>query len=73
LTALVASNLKDKTSVLELITWCLRGSPRAMLQADVRRWLTQLELDATIAGQPMGFRLSLTLMCRTHELGCARF
>jgi uncharacterized Zn finger protein (UPF0148 family) len=60
LTALVASNLKGKTSVLELVTWCLRGSPRAMLQADVRRWLTQLELDATIAGQPMGFRLSLT-------------
>lgn len=60
LTALVASNLKGKTSVLELVTWCLRGSPRAMLQADVRRWLTRLELDATIAGQPMGFRLSLT-------------
>ncbi len=60
LTALVASNLKGKTSVLELITWCLRGAPRAKLQGDVRRWLTRLELDATIAGQPMGFRLSLT-------------
>ncbi|UOZ03504.1 ATP-binding protein [Amycolatopsis sp. WQ 127309] len=60
LTALVASNLKGKTSVLELITWCLRGMPRPKLQGDVRRWLTRVELDATIAGQPMGFRLSLS-------------
>ncbi|MFI6309736.1 hypothetical protein ACIBEK_06290 [Nocardia fusca] len=60
LMALVASNLKGKSSVLELVTWCLRGAPRTTLQSDVRRWLTQLELDATIAGQPMGFRLSLT-------------
>jgi hypothetical protein len=28
LTALVAANLRGKTSVLELVTWCLRGSPR---------------------------------------------
>ncbi len=58
-TALVASNLRGKTSVLELITWCLRGSPRDRLQADVRRWLAGVELDATIAGQAFGFRLSL--------------
>lgn len=58
-TALVASNFRGKTSVLEIITWCLRGSPRDRLQADVRRWLTDIELDATIAGQAVGFRLSL--------------
>ncbi|MFJ1458679.1 hypothetical protein [Nocardia sp. N2S4-5] len=58
-TALVASNLRGKTSVLEIITWCLRGSPRDRLQADVRRWLSDVELDATVAGQVLGFRLSL--------------
>lgn len=58
-TALVASNLRGKTSVLEIITWCLRGSPRDRLQADVRRWLAGVELDATVAGQALGFRLSL--------------
>ncbi|MFQ6198408.1 hypothetical protein [Streptomyces sp. NPDC000405] len=58
LTALVAANLKGKTSVLELITWCLRGAPRG-LQAGVRHWLTELDLDVVVAGQPMGFRLDL--------------
>ncbi|MDQ7807224.1 hypothetical protein Q5425_26095 [Amycolatopsis sp. A133] len=58
-TALVASNFRGKTSVLEIITWCLRGSPRDRLQADVRRWLSGVELDVTIAGQAVGFRLSL--------------
>ncbi len=57
--ALVASNLRGKTSVLEIITWCLRGSPRDRLQVDVRRWLAQVELDATVSGQALGFRLSL--------------
>ncbi|MDQ1045490.1 ATP-binding protein [Streptomyces sp. V4I2] len=58
LTALVAANLKGKTSVLELITWCLRGVPRG-LQAGVRHWLTELDLDVVVAGRPMGFRLDL--------------
>lgn len=58
-TALVASNLRGKTSVLEIITWCLRGSPRDRLQADVRRWLAGVELNATVARQALGFRLSL--------------
>ncbi|MBU6533213.1 hypothetical protein [Streptomyces mayonensis] len=59
LTALVASNLKGKTSVLELITWCLRGTPRD-LQAGVRQWIRELDLDALVAGQPVGFRLNVT-------------
>jgi len=58
-TALVASNFLGKTSVLEIITWCLRGSPRDRLQVDVRRWLSGVELDAAIAGQAVGFRLSI--------------
>ncbi|MFD6658264.1 hypothetical protein [Streptomyces sp. NPDC058874] len=58
LTALVASNLRGKTSVLELITWCLRGTPRD-LQAGVRQWITELDLDAVVAGQPVGFRLNI--------------
>nr|BEK65019.1 hypothetical protein KPHV_22460 [Kitasatospora purpeofusca] len=59
LTALVASNLKGKTSVLELITWCLRGTPRD-LQSGVRQWIRELDLDAVVAGQPVGFRLDIT-------------
>ncbi|MGW3933610.1 hypothetical protein ACWECC_36870 [Streptomyces microflavus] len=54
----MAANLKGKTSVLELITWCLRGAPRG-LQAGVRHWLDELDLDVVVAGQPMGFRLDL--------------
>lgn len=58
LTALVASNFRGKTSVLELITWCLRGTPRE-LQTGVRGWLNHLDLDITVAGQPIGFRLDI--------------
>ncbi|MFJ4598085.1 MULTISPECIES: ATP-binding protein [unclassified Kitasatospora] len=57
-TALVAPNLRGKTSVLELVTWCLRGAPRE-LQTGVRHWLSFLDLDAVVAGQPLGFRLDL--------------
>lgn len=59
LTALVASNFRGKTSVLELVTWCLRGSPKD-LKKRVRGWLRHVDLDATVAGQPMAFRLDLT-------------
>jgi hypothetical protein len=59
LTALVASNLRGKTSVLELITWCLRGTPRDDLQSGVKRWLRHLDLDVMVAGQALGFRLDL--------------
>ncbi|MGW2827095.1 hypothetical protein ACWC24_39895 [Streptomyces sp. NPDC001443] len=60
LTAMVASNFRGKTSVLELLTWCLRGTPRDEMQKRVRGWLHQVDLDATVAGEPMGFRLDLT-------------
>jgi hypothetical protein len=57
LTGLVAANLRGKTSVLELVTWCLRGSPRE--PTGVRHWLRELDLDVVVAGKPMGFRLDL--------------
>jgi hypothetical protein len=60
LTALVASNFRGKTSVLELLTWCLRGTPRSEMQSRVRSWLHHVDLDATVAGEPMAFRLDLT-------------
>ncbi|GGN83875.1 hypothetical protein GCM10010112_62650 [Actinoplanes lobatus] len=59
LTVLAADNLRGKTSVLELITWCLRGSPRANLQGVVRGWLSRLDCDVTVAGRLLGFRLLL--------------
>lgn len=59
LTALVASNFRGKTSVLELLTWCLRGTPRSEMQVRVRSWLRHVDLDATVAGEPMAFRLDL--------------
>ena len=58
-TALVAHNLKGKTSVLELITWCVRGSHRDDLQGVVKSWLSHLDCDAVVAGRPLGFRLRL--------------
>ena len=58
-TALVGSNFRGKTSVLELVTWCLRGTPRE-LGVGVRLWLTAVDLDAEVAGQALGFRLDLS-------------
>ncbi|MBP1158618.1 hypothetical protein [Rhodococcus sp. PvR099] len=57
LTALVAANFKGKTSVLGLITFCLRGTPDDL--DGVQHWLHEIDVDATVAGQAMGFRLTL--------------
>lgn len=54
----VAPNLKGKTSLLELITWCLRGTPKE-LQQDVLEWLDGIECDVLINGVPHGIRLRL--------------
>ncbi|MEV6842466.1 ATP-binding protein [Actinoplanes sp. NPDC051411] len=59
LTVLAADNLRGKTSVFELLTWCLRGSPRSNLQGVVRNWLSRLECDAVVAGHALGFRLAI--------------
>jgi hypothetical protein len=59
LTVLAADNLRGKTTVFELLTWCLRGSPRSGLQGVVRGWLSRLDCDAVVAGRCLGFRLTL--------------
>ncbi|BCW05661.1 hypothetical protein [Arthrobacter sp. NtRootA1] len=56
-TALITdANLRGKSSVLELITWALRGSPRS-LRDDVRPWFERIVLEYAINGQPMAVRL----------------
>ncbi|WP_173141596.1 hypothetical protein [Kibdelosporangium persicum] len=55
----VAPNLKGKTSVLELITWCLRGTPKA-LQQDVLAWLDGIECDVLVNDVPHGIRMRLS-------------
>lgn len=57
-TVIAADNLRGKTSILEVLTFILRGEPRN-LQADVRSWLKEVSLDVHLNGQPIGFRLSL--------------
>lgn len=52
------ANLRGKTSVLEIIAWCLRGSIRRLRDA-VRSWLRLVELDVILAGEPIGIRLDL--------------
>ncbi|MFC7246933.1 hypothetical protein ACFQO7_31025 [Catellatospora aurea] len=59
-TAFVADNFKGKSSLLELITWCVRGSRRGDLQAIIRSWLSQVECDAYVAGRHLGYRLELS-------------
>lgn len=56
-TALVTeSNLKGKSTVLELITWALRGSPRR-LRADVKPWLRNVIVEYDLNSMPMAVRL----------------
>jgi hypothetical protein len=38
------SNLKGKSSVIEVVRWLLRGRPSGNLQEDVRRWITRASL-----------------------------
>ena len=52
-TALITNeNLRGKSTVLELITWVLRGSPRR-LRADVKPWFERIELEYSVNGTPM--------------------
>ncbi|MER7757682.1 hypothetical protein [Kitasatospora sp. NPDC097643] len=44
-----ADNLRGKSSILEIIWWCLRGS--GALQADVQNWLQKVQLDAEVDGE----------------------
>ncbi|UOY97561.1 hypothetical protein MUG94_07455 [Arthrobacter gengyunqii] len=56
-TALVTeSNLKGKSTVLELITWALRGSPRR-LRTDVKPWLRNVTVEYDLNSVPMAVKL----------------
>ena len=55
----VGPNLRGKTSLLEIITLCLRGTPRE-LQLDVATWLDIVECDADVNGVPLRFRLQIS-------------
>jgi hypothetical protein len=55
----VAPNLRGKTSLLEVITLCLRGTPRE-LQHDVLGWLHSVECDVELNGNFFGFRIRLS-------------
>jgi hypothetical protein len=55
----VAPNFRGKTSILEIVTLCLRGAPRE-LQSDVLGWLRAVECDVQLNGQFLAFRLGLS-------------
>jgi len=57
-TVIAAGNLRGKSTLLEIITFVLRGEQRD-LQADVLSWFRHLSLDVQINGQLIGFRLRL--------------
>jgi hypothetical protein len=57
-TVIAAGNLRGKSTLLEIITFVLRGELRD-LQADVLSWFTHVSLDVQINGQLIGFRLRL--------------
>lgn len=42
------SNFVGKSSVLEVLLWCLRGQPRDHLQVDVRGWLERVSVGMTV-------------------------
>lgn len=57
-TALVTeANLRGKSTVLELLTWLLRGTARR-LRSDVRPWLRVATLEYAINGVPMATHLA---------------
>ncbi|MFC5677087.1 ATP-binding protein [Aeromicrobium endophyticum] len=50
-------NLRGKSSVLELVTWALRGKPRD-LRSDVQPWFDRVTLEYAINGIPMAVILT---------------
>jgi len=54
----VGPNLRGKSSLLEIITLCLRGTSHN-LQADVAAWLQAVECDIEMNGLAFGIRLVL--------------
>ncbi|MGC4939826.1 hypothetical protein [Kribbella sp. DT2] len=57
-TALITNeNLRGKSTVLELITWALRGSPRR-LRDDVKPWFERIQLEYSLNEVPMAVVLT---------------
>lgn len=57
-TALITNeNLRGKSTVLELLTWGLRGSARR-LRDDVKPWFERVHLEYSVNGTPMAVALS---------------
>jgi hypothetical protein len=52
-------NLRGKSTVLEVILWCLRGTPKN-LQDDVRGWLKRVALEFAIDGEQ--YRIAFDLV-----------
>ena len=52
---LCGDNLRGKSSVLEVIWSCLRGE--SDLQADVRKWIRHIQLDAQIDDEPFAVQI----------------
>ncbi|MEW2467957.1 ATP-binding protein [Streptomyces sp. NPDC046994] len=48
---LAADNLKGKSTVLEVIWWCLRGKNKR-LQDTARRWISHVRLEGHVDGDP---------------------
>ncbi|WP_351230133.1 hypothetical protein [Streptomyces sp. NPDC002133] len=67
---LAGDNLKGKSTVLEVVYWCLRGE-NSRLQDGVRRWISHVRLDGTIDGEPFSveFRQSAGALTGRLETG----
>ncbi|MGP3951180.1 hypothetical protein [Streptomyces sp. 7N604] len=69
---LAADNLKGKSSVLEVIWWCLRGE-NTRLRKGVRRWISHVRLDGLIDEDPFSveFRQTDGVLAGRLETGAA--
>lgn len=62
-------NDAGKTSILEIIMWCLRGQPKR-LQDDVRAWLHTVTLEGTVDDDPFIVEFDLTEGMPAGALTC---
>ena len=62
-------NDAGKTSILEIIMWCLRGHPKK-LQDDVRAWLHNVRLEGTVDDDPFIVEFDVTEGIPTGSLTC---
>jgi hypothetical protein len=62
-------NDAGKTSILEIIMWCLRGHPKK-LQHDVKAWLHTVTLEGTVDDDPFIVEFDVTEGMPTGALTC---